>query len=248
MGVKQIEAYRKLISQRVFHSVLIQSITATRKKQKIINEIILPRVKYVREELKLSSNFPALLVMDVFRGQMTKAVHNLLKDHNIFMSLVPNGMTHIFQLLDPTVNSWAKKFMKEKYAAWYALQIQAGLEKGLAVDEIDVKTPLITMKPLHAKWIMNLYDEITSEKGKEIVLNGWKAAGILDAVKMGSAKLKCLDPFNDIDPLGGDSISFEDDIQFPKEGNLNVNERCESDSDDEYVLHDERYVFDAIAV
>ena len=92
------------------------------------------------------------------------------------------------------------------------------------------------------------YDEITSEKEKEIVLNGWKAAGILDAVEMGSAKLKCLDSLNDIDPLVGDSISFEDDIQFPKEGNLNVNGRYESDSDDEYVLHDERYVFDAIAV
>ena len=33
-----------------------------------------------------------------------------------------------------------------------------------------------------------MYDEITSEKGKDIVLSGWKAAGILDAVKMGSVK------------------------------------------------------------
>ena len=32
---------------------------------------------------------------------------------------------------------------------------------------------------------MNLYEEITSEKGKQIVLNGWKAVGILDAVEMG---------------------------------------------------------------
>ena len=174
-----------------------QSIAAVRKKQKIFNEIFLSRVKFVRKELKLSSNFPALLVMDVFRGQMTKAVNNLLKDHNIFISFLPNNMTHIFQPLDLTVNSWAKKFMKEKYAIWYASHIIAGLEKGLAVDEIDVKTPLTTMKTLHAKWIMNLYDKITSEKGKEIILNGWKAARILDAVEMGSAKLKCLDPFND---------------------------------------------------
>ena len=36
---------------------------------------------------------------------------------------------------------------------------------------------------------------MTSEKGKEIVLNGWKAAGITDAVKMGSAKLKCIRSF-----------------------------------------------------
>ena len=59
--------------------------------------------------------------------------------------------------------------------------------KGLAVGEIDIKTSLTTMKLLYVKWIMNLYDEITSEKGKEIVLNDWKAAEILDAVVMGSA-------------------------------------------------------------
>ena len=102
--------------------------------------------------------------MDVFRSQMTKGVHNLLKDRNILISLVPNNMTHIFPPLDLSINSWAKKFRKEKYAVQYASQITAGLEEGLAVDEIDVKTPLTAMKPLHAKWIMNLYDEITFEK------------------------------------------------------------------------------------
>ena len=156
---------------------------------------------------------------------MTKAVYNLLKDHNIFLSFVPNNMTHIFQPLDLMVNSWTKKFIKEKYPVWYASQITAGLEKALAVDEIDLKTPLTTMKPLHAKWIMNLYDKITSEKEKEIILNSRKAARIFDAVEMGSAKLKCLDPFNDIDPLGGNSISFKDDIQFPEESNLDVNKQ-----------------------
>ena len=65
---------------------------------------------------------------------------------------------------------------------------------------------------------------------------------------MGSTKLKCLDPFNDIDPLGGDSISFEDGFQFPEEDNLDVNERYKSDSYHEYVLDDERNSFDAIAV
>ena len=78
------------------------------------------------------------------------------------------------------------------------------------------------MKPLHAKCDMNLYDEITSENGKEIVLNDWKAARILGAVDMGSTKLQCLEPFNDIDSLGGDSFSFKDDFQSPEEGNPDV--------------------------
>ena len=50
------------------------------------------------------------------------------------------------------------------------------------------------------------------------------------------------------DPLGRDSICFEDDIQFPKEGNLDVNEQYESDSNNEYVLDDKRYAFNDIAV
>ena len=95
MGVKQIETYWKLISQRVFDSMLIQSIATVRKKQKIINEINLPCVKCVREESKQSCNFPIVLVIYVFRVQMTKAVHNLLKDHNIFISLVPNNITYL---------------------------------------------------------------------------------------------------------------------------------------------------------
>ena len=82
---------------------------------------------------------------------------------------------------------------------------------------------------------------------KSMVINGWNAAGILDDVWMGSAKLKCVDPFNDIDPLGWGSISFEDDFQFP-EGDPDVNQRYKSDSDDNNVLDDERNAFDAIAV
>ena len=45
------------------------------------------------------------------------------------------------------------------------------------------------MKPLHSKWVINLYHKIISEKGKEIVLNGWKPATILSTVDIGSAKL-----------------------------------------------------------
>ena len=157
-------------------------------------------------------------------------------------------MTHIFQPLDFMINSWAKTFVKEKYAAWYALQITAGLEESLSVDEIDVKTLLKTTKPLHTKWVMNLYDEITSERGKEIVLNGCKTAGVLDTVEIGSAKLKCLDPFNSRDPLGRDAIRFEDDFKFPEEDNPGVSERYKPDSDGEYVLNEERNAFDAIAV
>ena len=45
---------------------------------------------------------------------------------------------------------------------------------------------------------------MTTSKGKEIIDSGWKAAGISDAVKLGSSKLPPIDPFHDIDPMLGD--------------------------------------------
>ena len=36
---------------------------------------------------------------------------------------------------------------------------------------------------------------------KEIIESGWRAAGILDALRLGSSKLPSIDPFEDIDPL-----------------------------------------------
>jgi len=57
------------------------------------------------------------------------------------------------------------------------------------------------LKPLHAKWIVKLFNEMTSESGKEVILKGWLKAGIADGIAMGKSKLPPLDPFHQIDPL-----------------------------------------------
>ena len=57
------------------------------------------------------------------------------------------------------------------------------------------------MKPLHAGWIVEFYNFMKTAQGKEIIDNGWKAAGIADAVRLGLSKLPRIDPFNDIDPI-----------------------------------------------
>ena len=86
-------------------------------------------------------NFSAFLVMDVFRGQMIKAVRSLPKDHNIFIAFVLNNITNIFLPLELMVNSSTKKFMKEKYTVWDASKIPAGLEEDFTVNEIYGKAP-----------------------------------------------------------------------------------------------------------
>ena len=41
---------------------------------------------------------------------------------------------------------------------------------------------------------------MTTPEGKEVIMAGWRATGILDAVRMGVSQLPSLDPFIDIDP------------------------------------------------
>ena len=54
-----------------------------------IKRIILPYVKAKREELGLSSDYPAVAIYDVFKGQMTEQVLKLLEDNNIYTLRVP---------------------------------------------------------------------------------------------------------------------------------------------------------------
>ena len=42
---------------------------------------------------------------------------------------------------------------------------------------------------------------MTTAKGVAIITSGWRAAGILDAIELGSSALPLIDPFDDINSL-----------------------------------------------
>ena len=71
----------------------------------------------------------------------------------------------------------------------------------MELDDIEVVYCLSVLKSLHAKWLVELYNHISTDEGKEIVGNGWKKAEMFDAIKLGSSGLTSLDPFADICPL-----------------------------------------------
>ena len=158
---------------------------------KFLKEIILPYVKTTRERLELETQ-PALLIYDFFRGQTTDKFLDVLKDNNFLSTKIPPNLTHVLQPHDLTVNKFAKDFMKGKFNTWFSRQISLGLENGVELDDIEVDYRLSVLKPLHAKWLV---------EGKEIVPNGWKKAGIFDAIKLASSGPPSLDPFSDIFPL-----------------------------------------------
>ena len=124
-----------------------------------------------------------------------------MRDNNIHYVLVPNNMIQLFQHLDLMVNKHRKSYLKRLLSEWYAQQIMNQLSLGEKVEEIKVEFLLTTLKPLHAKWLVESYNEITSENGSSVIINGWKAADIYDAIKAGSSGLQSIDPFKDISPL-----------------------------------------------
>ena len=63
----------------------------------------------------------------------------------------------------------------------------AYLDNGVSIDDIEIGLQLSKTKLIHAGRIVDFYNHMTTSKGKEIINNGWKAAGIAAVVNLGSS-------------------------------------------------------------
>ena len=59
----------------------------------------------------------------------------LLAEEKTLFAKVP-----LIQALHLLVNGWVKQWMRQRFADWYAEQIQGGLELGLDLEIIEVKS------------------------------------------------------------------------------------------------------------
>ena len=194
----------------------------TAEALKIIDEIIVPYLTKKKNELHLPQDHPSLLIMDVFRGQMTEEV----------LVRVPANMIHIFQPLYLTVNGHFKQYMKEKFSTWYSEQISLALENGEKLENINISFKITVLKPLHAKWLVEFYNHITSGEKRKIITRGFERAGITHALELGSSKLPILDPFAEFSTLVSDNELL--DQSLPDEEYLQsfTNERVDSEDSD----------------
>ena len=80
-------------------------------------------IEKIRQEENLPVSQKALVIMDVFSGQMASVVLDCFKDNKIEVVCVPANMTYLLQPLDLTVNGYAKKFTSRKFSEWYSSQI-----------------------------------------------------------------------------------------------------------------------------
>ena len=90
----------------------------TNESIQFLKEIITPCVVKQRQLLKGQVDQKALIIIDVFTGQMTVDVLNTYGEANILIINVPANMTKYYQPLDLTVNGYAKRFLKSKFTEW----------------------------------------------------------------------------------------------------------------------------------
>ena len=105
-----------------------------------------------------------------------------LDDNNISYVVVPANLTNLFQPLDLTVNKAAKVFMRNQYSEFYRSEVEKQLSNTVSPHDVNVNRNLATLKPIHAAWIVQMYDNFKTEKGKSIILNqnGFRKSGITD--------------------------------------------------------------------
>ena len=56
------------------------------------------------------------------------------------------------------------------------------MDAGVPAESIDVHLKLTSLKALHANWLIELYNVLTTADGRETVLNEWKKSGVTAAL------------------------------------------------------------------
>lgn len=81
--------------------------------------------------------------------------------------------------------------MRNQFVVYYSSAIKQQLDSGKPLED-DFRLSVI--KPLHAQQLVDIFNIFTTEKGAEIVIKGWKKAGIVGILD-GTIELPCENPF-----------------------------------------------------
>ena len=62
---------------------------------------------------------------------------------------------------------WRKGFL-----TWYADEVKRKIEEGMTTDSIEVNFNFTLIKPIHAMWLIEMFNFLTSEEeGRATILN-----------------------------------------------------------------------------
>ena len=152
------------------------------KAMEHLEKVVFPYLKKQKAELKLTEDQKGMLIFDVFKGQVTEKVTKFIEQNDCVLVHVPSNMTDHFQPLDLNVNGHAKEFLKNKFECWYAKQVTDQIDSGRNVYDVNVPLKLSIIKPIHAKWLLGLYDYLKSSP--TMIIKGFEMAGIKEAFEI----------------------------------------------------------------
>ena len=129
-------------------------------------------------------------------------------------------------------NGYVKHFM---ITFWYSDQVIRALDEGKDIKDVNISLKVSMVKPLHAKWSIEIRNHMTFSEGRDVCLKRWKVAGILDATEKGLDGLQNLDPFHDIDPLTtSDSLEEVDGNESETERDMHISPFIDDNEEWEY--------------
>ena len=132
-------------------------------------------------------SYPALAIFDCFKGQTTPSVKVLLRKHHISYVIVPPNCTDKLQPLDISINKPFQSEMKKRFQLWYVEEVQKQLKES-PTDSVKVDVSAAAIKHKSASWIISTWGEIQDRP--ELGINGFRKAGVLDAISSVSDDVK----------------------------------------------------------
>ena len=120
------------------------------KCEELFKVIIFPYLSAEKKSLGYPEEQQSLIIMDTFKGQDNEEMKRLYAKNNCELIIVPHNLTNKFQPLDISINQSAKKFISNKFNAWYADRVSKQLPNGVAPRDVKVSLKLSDLKPLHA--------------------------------------------------------------------------------------------------
>ena len=121
--------------------------------------------------------------MDTFKGQYNDEVKQLYQENNCELNIVLHSLTNMFQPLNINVNQSTKfNNISNKFDSWYASREISQLSNKIARGDIKLTLELSNLKPLHAKWNVEMQDYLM--KHCETVTRSFSTAGIKEAINL----------------------------------------------------------------
>ena len=151
------------------------------KCEGLIRVIIFPYFSAKKKELGYQKDQRSPIIIDTFKGQGNEEMKQLCAKNNCKLAIVPHNLTNKFQLLAISINESEKKFILNKFNAWYANRVSKHFSNRVGPDNVKVSLKLSDLKPLQARWIVETSNNYLKHQNDSII-KGFDAVEISEAI------------------------------------------------------------------